>query len=356
MEMLSYSVFWNTSNEPVVKQEEEPDLVLRQADEMFRKSIYPIKVKRKNEERYEKLQKLKKVKVVDKIREMKIINIEDVNKTQQEMYKERLRELGKDPKEVIGRKPPKTNVQILSYVKKYGQGDIFYIKMMNHNVVGSSIDNVKHPKLPPLSRVYIKEFLREPNEGDFERPCINLCRNPYVGESGFMCESYRISARDLGEKNAFKARELWFPHQESKIKSAIQLKNNPADHLPEKPGWCYLCHLLFVANKYLEDKNKKLEKEQVDHAKHKPDTSNNDKIFAWKNQFTIETDKFGEYKSRFLWPVDGEQICVYGKFIKYDSKLYKVIEKQGIKTIIESDELVFRLSRVSQIGSGGSTP
>lgn len=353
MDTLSYSHFWNTEDSIKREPPEQEDLVLKEVDEIFRKSLHPIKVKRENDERHENhLHELKRVKLNDTIKEMRIINIEDVNKTQQEIYEERMRELGKNPQEVIGRKPPKTNTQILSYVKKYGEKDIFYIQMMNHN----TIVGAKHPKLPPLSRNYIKDFLREPNEHEFERPCINLCRPPYVGECGFMCESYRISLRDLGEKKAFKARELWFPHQESKIKSAIQLKNNPTDHLPEKPGWCYLCHLLFVTNKYLEDKNKKFEQEQVDHSKHKPDTKNNDKIFAWKNQFTIETDKFGEYKSRYLWPVDGDQICIYGKFIKYDSKLYKVIEKQGVKTIIESDELVFRLSRVSQVETGGSIP
>lgn len=202
--------------------------------------------------------------------------------------------------EIMLIQPPEKD-QVLSYVDKFPEWQ---------RKVAQTLSTV-FPKAPKLSHKYLLQFLQAPKKGNkWERPCLNLDRDPYQGEQIIRCMGHYLSASQLGKEHAFKLREFLFPHQVSQAQHNIK-------SLSPIPDCCLLCHIYLYNQEALWRESY-------------PPTQ-----VSYINKFRCETDQAGEYDSRKM--LYSEHI--YGNIPQWDPTNY-VCEKGG--TIRESDNLLFQ--------------
>jgi len=159
----------------------------------------------------------------------------------------------------------------------------------------------KYPQMPVLSRVWLKNFMRAPKQGERE------CSHPN-------CKSM--------EMGGFRCRELLLP-------------SDTGDSLEQK--WCYICHLNETNRLYWQCLN--TEWQDIDISK--PFTI---------HYFIVATDRVGEY--RLSKTIQGDSLVrgIYGPFPIFNVNNYIKDEvENGVWGWRESDSLVFRPAQKASV-------
>lgn len=162
--------------------------------------------------------------------------------------------------------------------------------------------NLKFPQMDVVTRGYIADFLRQPREGE-----------RYCGKT--KCISEHMS------NGTIRCREFILPSQTD---------------LAPHPGWCVLCHFHATNKAYLKNLSKSAG--DVDPKE----------LMLPIHTFIVQVDVVGEY--RLDKTLMGDSVCVgiYGPFPIFNVNFYAQKEFPGhLKGWVESDDLVFRLSRTA---------
>jgi len=165
--------------------------------------------------------------------------------------------------------------------------------------------NLRFPVMDVLTREYIKDFMRQSSPSKGERPCGKV-----------KCISERMS------NGTIRCRELILPSMTD---------------IPPHPGWCIMCQLHATNKKYLENRTKK-DSNSADSAE----------LSLPIHTFIVQVDVVGEYRLDKTLLGDNECLGIYGPFPVFNVEYYaQTTFPNGCKGWVESDELVFRLSRTA---------
>ena len=210
----------------------------------------------------------------------------ELQNNQDVIFIRRLEETGRLADPYIKQLPDMT--QVLSYISTLENKPPWYISFQE-NLINN--ENLKFPKLDVLNREFIIRHLRSPLRN--EKPCDNpKCESERLG--GFRC-------------------------------IPLTLPNNT---------WCYLCHLFFTNCLYLESINRK---------------KNKDREYQI-NYFMVLVDQPGEYRLDQMLMGEKDVRGLYGTFPTYNVNNYKKYDlNNGCKAWLESDTMVFRLSRAMSL-------
>lgn len=210
----------------------------------------------------------------------------------------------------------------------------------------ASRTNMTFPKTPLMSRSVLLTFLRQPDaHNPYERPCLNLDRNPYEHERGFRmrCVAHRMSAEQLGEANAFRCRELLYHGQMIKINAALASKGaeDPRLHLHDIPELCYMCHVWLTTEAALAQRNK-------------ASAPTADDMLVIFNRFMVMQDVVGEYARHAMLCSEDVAIGIWGPFPRWNERHYKAVRLNGnLYGFEEAEEMLFRQARKSSSLSDG---
>lgn len=212
--------------------------------------------------------------------------------------------------------------------------------------------DVTYQKVPLIRRAVLQTFLRAPDpHTSWERPCFNLDRDPMPHEKRVRCIAHQLSARALGDGNAFRCRELLFNGQSVKINEALE-HNPKADvdaFLSPLPELCYMCHVWMTTAACLDQKNKADQRKRTDMTNVE---QANPTLITIFNRFMVDIDKPGEYDRRAMLASDDVALGVWGPFPLWNDNNYVPVKVVAPDTgaivwgFEERDQLVFRLSGI----------
>lgn len=201
------------------------------------------------------------------------------------------------------------------------------------------------PRLPIYARAYLMPFMREADpKATYERPCLNLDREPYQGEEGRLrCIAHRLSERRFGPRGAYRLRELLHSATTVQINAALNRQplkrgdpvHDPRVHLPEVPEVCVMCHIWMVFEESLNQKNRRDERLMLQrlaaasqgtvvekNGQSVPAAAPKDDMVMVLNKFMVHFDKPGEYSRYALLAGDEVGLGVYGSFPLWQERNY----------------------------------
>jgi len=215
---------------------------------------------------------------------------------------------------------------------------------------------ITYQRTPAIRRSTLVAFLCEPDpDAPYERPCINLDRDPLEHETLDRCASHIRSAKLWGPEHAFRARELLFEHQVVRINEAR--KRHPANHpdvlkhLPGTPEMCYMCHVRSVFVQSLQQKNNERRRQRKDltvTADAEPDPA----MLYIFNRFVVMFDVEGEYARNALLTYDDVSYGISGAFPRWNEENYLPREFSGgvrrLRGFEEHPRMGFQQARESE--------
>lgn len=247
--------------------------------------------------------------------------------------------------------PPANDV--LAYCAEFKNILPWYRHMQG--VVANS-PNLTFQKTPVLRRSVLVTFLRAPDPAvPYERPCINLDREPYMHETLVRCIGHRISEAKLGPERAFRPRELLFNDQSLKINAAMAAQQDPCKYLPDPPEMCYMCHIWLTTEAALSQTHNADIRDRKDMtvAAAEVEATKKPRIL---NKFMVDVGKVGEYDVRKM----NVSLWIWGPFPLWNVRNYIPLRVTSGGTALwgfeESDDLLFRLPRVPLQAIESSSP
>jgi hypothetical protein len=201
------------------------------------------------------------------------------------------------------------------------------------------------PKIPLYTRAYLAPFMREPDpKATYERPCLNLDREPYKGEEGRLrCIAHRLSEKRFGPQGAYRLRELLHSATTVQINAALQRVpskrgepvRDPRIHLPEVPEVCVMCHIWMVFEESLNQKNRREERLLLQRLSSPGEGQPQNPLLVPQrasatppdlvmvlNKFMVHFDKPGEYSRFALLAGDEVGLGVWGPFPLWQERNY----------------------------------
>ncbi len=241
--------------------------------------------------------------------------------------------------DVIVNTPPSNTV--LAYCAKHKDKFPWFTPMQ---AFVASSELYDYPDVQVVSREAILPFLREPNpRAGYERPCVNLDREPYEREGKVRCIWHRISEERLGKGKGYRLREFIIGAANAYINEAIEHKQDPRVHLTSSPEMCYLCHLWMYLGDCTNQRDKADERMRRDMTE-----EGEDDTVVIINKFMVIVDQPGEYDSRKMLAADKVSAGIWGPVPLFNEGNYTHTVQGGLRHVIESDNLLFRLTRASQ--------
>lgn len=227
--------------------------------------------------------------------------------------------------DVVIATPSFSEIDVLAYCSQHKDEMPWFVSMEKY-VAGSVYE---FPDVPVLSRKKIVDFLREPNPLDRkERYCFNLDRAPLPHEGKTQCVAHRLSEERLGPGKGFRLREL-----------VIIMDGS----IPE---YCYLCHLWLTLCRAIDQRDRTEERMRANMVT--PATRGDDKIMIM-NRFMVVVDQPGEYDRTKMLVSDKINTGIWGPFPLFNENNYVLDCRKGsLRSFVETDNLLFRLTRVSQ--------
>lgn len=238
--------------------------------------------------------------------------------------------------DVIPQKP--TKQQTLAYCAQFKEALPWIVAMPN--AIANLNGLAEYPDTPILSRVYLNDFMRacDPSR-PYERPCLNLDREPHPHEGAHRCIAHKLSERQLGQTKAFRLRELIVSESaQAKMAAAMEQKQDPRIYLDVLPELCVLCHLWTTLSDCIQQRDKSNERAGI---------LGSNQIYIL-NRFMVYIDQPGEYRREVMLAGDKINAGIWGPFPLFNEGNY-IVKANG--KIEESDNLLFRLARESSIQS-----
>lgn len=217
------------------------------------------------------------------------------------------------------------------------------------------------PKVPVYERAYLAPFMREPDpKASYERPCLNLDRDPYPGEEGRLrCIAHQLSERKFGPRGAYRLRELL--HSATVVQINASLARVPAKrgelpihdpriHLSEVPEVCVMCHVWMIFDEALNQKNRREERLLLQRLTAGAEASMElppvpDDIIMVLNKFMVHFDKPGEYSRDALLAGDEVGLGIWGPFPLWQERNYVPWVDPagtGLRGFQEVDDMLFQ--------------
>lgn len=274
---------------------------------------------------------------------------------------------GRPPTSVLVNRPPEA--EVLAYAKQQSESERGWFTAMQHYVANH--DDIDFPDVRVLSRVVLVQSLCAPDPGQpWQRPCCNLDRDPYPFESKTRCMGHILSEQlsGKGKEGAFRPRELLFNDEMIRINSMIEAGGNPMNVLNAVPEMCYLCHLYFLLQASIEQRDRILQRQDEDvdltnidkepqssvYGQDNDDDDDDDDKVLILNKFMVITDQVGEYNRNAMIPGDQTLLGLFGAVPAFNRDNYIYTDRFPIQTkngrpvpgFLESDALLFRLARV----------
>jgi hypothetical protein len=254
--------------------------------------------------------------------------------------------------DMIIRQPPA--VEVLSYCSRFKDEMPWFAAVQQ--AVAENPD-ITYPKTPVYSRAFLQTFFRQPDpKCPWERPCLNLDREPVQGERYIRCIAHRLSEEHLGKDKAFRLRELLSPKQEIDITNALESKKqDPRIFLEPIPEICVMCHIYLTTEKCFDDEADKHRQRRSDHTSQIERATR--KITRIHNKFMVDIDKPGEYNRRILLVSDRVDFGIWGPFPMWNKNNYVPCKKFGsLMGFEESPNLLFQQARISSQPAESSVP
>lgn len=286
-----------------------------------------------------KKQKMVSVPPANTVEDLPIETLEQHNRRDDQLalFALNMKRIAKPINDIIINQPPATAV--MAYCAKYQSEFPWFAPM--HNLVASN-ESYDYPDVPAISRALLVDFLREPNPRmPFERPCFNLDREPLKHEIRVRCVAHRMSEERLGKGKGYRLRELTTLDTQTKVANAMMHGKDPSVHLGPIPELCYLCHLWTALRDCTNQRDKadeRLRKDMTD------EPQNNVVII---NKFMVFIDKPGEYDRTKMLAGDKVSLGIWGPVPLFNEDNYVCNIRNGLRTFDETDNLLFRPTRVS---------
>lgn len=221
--------------------------------------------------------------------------VEEEQLDETERIKRRAQEAGRPPEDVVITPSATSVIAQCTALPWYVAGQRF--------VAGS--EHYDYPIVHVLSRAWLQQFLREPWTNKGERPCFNLDRDPLPNEGKLRC----VAHKQFG----FRCRELLF--DASPVVSTV-------------PELCYLCHLYMYMLESIAQRSVP-----------------RDTIYI-VNKFMVIVGRPGEYAEDKMLTDDTGKAGLWGHVPIYNENNYVLGPlDNGLRTIKETDNLLFRLTR-----------
>lgn len=356
-------------NEEMHRKDQERKFKLKQVKKIRPRSSFPGGGGEEKEK--EEPTKKPKTKVVEPqvtIDELPVETIEQHTQrnNQHSLFTTRMADMNRVSSEVLVSHPPPE--EILAYANKIEGLRPAYMGMQNF--VSKSGGMYDYPDVPVLSRQAILPFYREADPSRrWERPCLNLPRNPYPHEIGrTRCMSHIISAEKLGEQNAFRCREMLIGDVNARIEEAIKQGADPSIHLSPTSGYCIFCHMNIVLQDSIKQQYKIKNRSEVKRqeemysfpgpfgAGEEADEEDDENVVI-VNPFMVIIDKPGEYDRSALLLSDKVKAGLFGPFLLLNPDNYiattNIPDSGGLKGFQERAEMhFFRRTRVSSPQTG----
>lgn len=253
-----------------------------------------------------------------------------------EMNIRRLSAQNNQTHDMVPQKP--TKQQTLAYCAQFKQALPWIVAMPN--AIANLNGLAEYPDTPILSRAYLNDFMRtcDPSR-PYERPCLNLDREPHPHEGANRCIAHKLSEQQLGPTKAFRLRELIVSEgAQAKMAAAMEQKQDPRIYLDVLPELCVLCHLWLALRDCIDQRDKSNER---------AGEFANNQIYIL-NRFMVYIDQPGEYRREVMLAGDKINAGIWGPFPLFNEGNY-IAKANG--RIEESDNLLFRLARESSIQS-----
>jgi hypothetical protein len=159
----------------------------------------------------------------------------------------------------------------------------------------------------------------------------------------------------LGEKSAFRCRELLFFAEMYAINKALEPGSgvDPRSALPELGEFCYLCHIYLTTAACYDLQNQKQERDREDMAS--PGTTQQQQqqqqfeVLQIANRIMVSIDVNGEYRHEVMLAAnDVSSLGIWGPFPEWNPRNYIPCQLAGsqLKGFEEHERMVFRLPRV----------
>lgn len=189
--------------------------------------------------------------------------------------------------------------RVFTYIAKMTEGDQPpWFKSSQAAIINAQ--NLQYPRMDVLTRAYMMDFMRQASNAKGERPCGKV-----------KCISERMS------NGVIRCRELILPSSTDR---------------PPHPEWCIMCQMHHTNKRYAQNRSK------VD--------ADSQELMLPIHTFIVQVDVEGEYRLDKTLLGDNECLGIYGPFPLFNVNFYaQTTFPNGTKGWVESDELVFRLSR-----------
>lgn len=318
---------------------------------------------------------------------------------QMELFARAVTRAGRATEDIILNMPPIT--EVLSYCRQFQNKECMWYYKINHKVSNAD-SNLKYPDVCVLSRKYMESFYRECDPSQpYERPCINLDRDPRPGEGKIRCVAHALSEKVLGPGKGYRLRELILRDEMTQVNAAIAHNNsvrrkaaelsipieqagdlvNPRDWLSNIQEPCIMCHIYFTNMDYIRQRDKEIEKLEQERREQESardrvygqggnetdvtdfatmrgigdvnEPMENDSIVI-ANRFMVIPNRPGEYPLSMTLTGDKSPTGIWGPFPIWNNQNYipVKISGTGMRGFKETDNLVFRAPQRSQpIGS-----
>lgn len=276
--------------------------------------------------------------------QLPIESLEDHNRrdNQHSLFALNAERTTRSTQDYVVKEPPISSSSVLAYCAKYKNTDVFPWFSTMQNFVASD-ERYTYPDVPSMARVRLRQYMREPDPNKpWERPCINLDRDPTEHGMQARCVAHIMSDKATNGKG-FRLRELHVDETETLIQVQLDNKKDPMQCLQKIPEMCVLCHLWFGLRDAIA---------QRDHIENTGDTN-----VVIINRFMVHVDVIGEYDRNKMLTGDSASIGIWGPFplFNMDNYIYNPrMTDSGLRGFDESDNLLFRLTRVSSLLTASS--
>lgn len=237
-------------------------------------------------------------------------------------------------------------VDTLQYSKNIHEQKIAFERVVRTVAARNAIT---FPQIPLMSRAVLITFLREPDaKNSWERPCLNLDREPEQHERAIRCVAHRLSAELLGYKNAFRCRELMFPAEMYAVNRALEPGSgvDPRSVLPAVPEFCYMCHVYLTTGACHDLQNRTHHRDLTSSTANDPQQE--PEVTHIANRFMVSIDVNGEYRHEVMLAAnDVSSLGIWGPFPEWNKRNYIACRVKDLRAFEEHDRMVFRLPRVS---------
>jgi len=309
---------------------------------------------------------------------VKTLEDQECGKDQMQLFNLSVSRAGRATSDIILNIPP--TVKVLQYCRVYQTKECLWFYSIN-TLMADSETCMDYPDVPVFTREYLETFMREVDPKElYERPCLNLDRDPRPGEGKIRCAAHRLSEKALGPGNGFRLRELIFKDQMQQINAAIDQNTavrrraqklripveeagglvNPRDWLDPVQELCVMCQVYFSNKDYAKLKDKEVERERMKNNKDTslqnaaiPEVSQFDTEIVIINKFMVVPNAVGEYPLNRTLSGDKNPLGIWGPFPIWSDRNYVpvMISGTGLRGFKETNNLVFQLpQRSPQIG------